>query len=126
MNHLFVSAAALAIATGLAHTILGEVLIFRRLRRGTLVPTWGGDVLREPHVHILWASWHLPTLLGWCLAAMLVELAARPGDALASSLAGLICVGLAACGLTVLVGTRGRHPGWLAMLLIAALVEAGR
>jgi hypothetical protein len=29
-------------------------------------------------------------------------------------------------GLTVLIGTRGRHPGWVAMTLVALLVETGR
>jgi hypothetical protein len=26
----------------------------------------------------------------------------------------------------VLIGTRGRHPGWVAMALVSVLIEAGR
>lgn len=58
MNAWLLAAAALAFATGLAHTVMGEMLIFQRLRRGSVVPTFGGEVLREGHVRILWASLH--------------------------------------------------------------------
>lgn len=126
MNTLLLAAAALAFVTGLAHSILGEVVIFRRLRRGAFVPTWGGDALRERHVRILWASWHVLTLLGWCMAAMLVELAAWPATDVTRGVARLICLGMVTGAVTVLVGTRGRHPGWLAMTLVALLIAASR
>lgn len=126
MNILLVAAAVLAFATGLAHTVIGEVLIFRRLRRGTVVPTFGGDVLRERHVRILWASWHVLTLLGWCMAAMLVELATWPASDITRMVARLISTGMFSGALLVLIGTRGRHPGWLAMSLVALLIEASR
>lgn len=126
MNPAFLAAAALAFATGLMHSVFGERLIFRHLRRGTVVPTHGGDLLRQHQVRILWASWHVLTLLGWGLAAMLVVLASAPQDVLALSLSRLIAWAMGAGAMTVLVGTRGRHPGWVAMLLVAALVELGR
>lgn len=126
MNMLLIAAAVLAFATGLAHTVIGELLIFRRLRRGTVVPTFGGDVLRERHVRILWASWHVLTLLGWCSAAMLVELAALPASGITRIVARLISLGMFSGALLVLIGTRGRHPGWLAMSLVALLIEASR
>jgi hypothetical protein len=125
MNTLHV-AAALSFATGLAHTVLGEVLIFQRLRRGTVVPTHGGNALGERHVRILWASWHVLTLMGWCMALMLVELAAWPTNDMTGAITRLISVGMLTGGLTVLIGTRGRHPGWVAMTLVALLVETGR
>ena len=124
VNTLLLAAAALAFATGLVHTVMGEVLIFRHLRRGTVVPTFGGDVLRERHVRILWASWHVLTLLGWCMAAMLVELAGWPASDITRSVAHLISLGMFTGAMTVGIGTRGQHPGWLAMLLVALLVEA--
>lgn len=126
MNMLLIAAAVLAFATGLAHTVIGELLIFRRLRRGTVVPTFGGDVLRERHIRILWASWHVLTLLGWCMAAMLVELAALPASDITRIVARLISLGMFSGALLVLIGTRGRHPGWLAMSLVALLIEASR
>lgn len=126
VNTWLLAAAAVAFATGLAHTVMGEVLIFRRLRRGTVVPTFGGEVLRERHVRILWASWHVLTLLGWCTAAMLVALAAWPASDMTGALARLIELGMFAGAMTVLIATRGRHPGWLAMSMVALLIEASR
>jgi hypothetical protein len=125
MNTLHV-AAALSFATGLAHTVLGEVLIFQRLRRGTVLPTHGGNALGERHVRILWASWHVLTLMGWCMALMLVELAAWPTNDMTGAITRLISVGMLTGGLTVLIGTRDRHPGWVAMTLVALLIETGR
>jgi len=46
MNAYFVAAAATAFVVGLVHSVLGEKLIFQRLRQGGgLVPTNGGNVL---------------------------------------------------------------------------------
>lgn len=126
MNSSYIAAAALTVATGLAHSAIGESLIFRHLRKRTFVPTFGGDVLRERHVRILWASWHALTLLAWSMAAMLIVMATAAISELTLVLARLISIGMSAGSITVLVGTRGRHPGWIAMLLVAALVEFGR
>jgi mRNA interferase RelE/StbE len=41
-SHLLIPAALLTIVVALVHSILGEVLIFNRLRAGTIVPTQGG------------------------------------------------------------------------------------
>lgn len=126
MNTWLLAAAALAFATGLVHSVMGELLIFQRLRRGTIVPSFGGGVLRERHVRILWASWHVLTLLGWCMAAMLAALAAGPDSDMTRTLARIIGLGMSAGAMTVLIATRGRHPGWLAMSLVALLIEAAR
>lgn len=126
LNTMLIAAAALAFATGLAHTVLGEVLIFRRLRRGTLVPTFGGELLRERHVRILWSSWHVLTLMGWCVAAMLLALAQWPASDMTRVVERMLSLAMLAGGVTVLFGTRGRHPGWVAMSLVALLIEASR
>lgn len=126
MNTWLLAAAALAFATGLVHSVMGELLIFQRLRRGTIVPSFGGGVLRERHVRILWASWHVLTLLGWCMATMLAALAVWPDSDMTRALARLIGLGMLAGAMTVLIASRGRHPGWLAMSLVALLIEAAR
>ncbi len=126
MNPSFIAAAALAFATGLAHSIIGEWLIFQRLRRGGWIPTFGGELLRQRHVRILWASWHLVTIMGWGLAALLLALASAPPTPLAMHLARVIAVVTLMGGAIVLLGTRGRHPGWVAMALVGVLVEWGR
>lgn len=127
MNRYFVAAAAIAFLVGLVHSVLGEKLIFQRLRQGTaLVPTNGGHVLGESHVRILWASWHIVTVFGWCIAAVLLRLSL---PATAESLTGFVVPTFALAALAgaalVLVGTRARHPGWVGLLAMAVCTWLG-
>ncbi len=126
MNWYFASAGALCFATGLTHTIFGERLVFRRMRANGLIPTNGGQVLREPHVRILWASWHLVTVYGWMAAAVLGWLALPQQAALAASPVtwAIIAASLTSSAL-VCIGTKGRHPGWLALLGVGVLAGLG-
>ena len=122
MNQLFLAAAALAVLVGLVHSVLGEHLIFRRMRQGGLVPTNGGRVIGERHVRIIWASWHVLTVFGWCVAAVLVWLSeAWPKGAGSPFLANAIVVAMLAGSALVLVGTRAKHPGWAGLLGVAIL-----
>ena len=121
MNRLLVAAAVLAFLVGLAHSILGEVLIFRRMRERGLIPTNGGRVIGERHVRILWASWHVLTVLGWCLAGILVLLAQAKFQGSGPLLQAIFLAMLASSAL-VLIGTRGRHPRWVGLLGVAVLV----
>lgn len=121
MNHLLAAAAVLAVLTGLGHTVIGEVMIFRHLRRGTLVPTRVTAPMREFQLRIIWASWHLLTLLGWALAGVLWLSAVSPGLLPAIVLQG-VAVAFALSGLLVLIATRGRHPAWAVLLVISALI----
>lgn len=42
-----------------AHALnTGEFLIFKRMRQGSIISTQSEPLLRERHVHMLWASWH--------------------------------------------------------------------
>ena len=120
MNRLFLAAAILSFLVGLAHSILGEVLIFRRMRQGGPIPTNGGRVLGEGHVRILWASWHVLTVFGWCLAAILVWLSQvqTVGSAFLSQ---AIVMAMLAASVLVFVGTKGKHPGWVGLLGVAVL-----
>lgn len=127
MNSYFIAAAILAFLVGLGHSVLGEVMIFARLRQGGLIPTNGGGLLRESNVRILWASWHLLTVLGWGMAAILLVLAipvpqwvGQPIIAQAIALSMLLGSALVA------IGTNGRHPGWIGLLGVAVLVWLGR
>ena len=124
MNSALALAAGLLAATGVAHSVLGELWVFRRLRtHGGLVPTGGRPVLGERQVRILWATWHLITVLGCAFSALLWRLAAGPGEtALAAWLADGAAWTLVAGGVLVLYGTNGRHPAWAVLLLAATLV----
>ena len=123
MQNLYLLTAILAVLTGLAHSVLGEILIFQHLRRGSLVPALGAPPLRERHVRILWATWHLVTLFGLAFAGLLFQLAL--GRAVtASHVTGAIVFANLGSAVLVLVGTKGRHPGWVALAAVAALTVA--
>lgn len=124
MDAWLTAAAILLAITGLVHSLLGERLIFRHLREGTWVPQRGAPPLRARHVRILWATWHLASVLGAGFAVILWSLAGTP-DAPARQLVLPALGGASALGaLLVLVGTRGRHPGWVALGVVTALVFA--
>lgn len=123
MNMLLMMAAGGLALVGVVHSVLGEVVVFRTLRTRGMVPTAGHPVLREWQVRNLWATWHLASILGWALSALLWRLANAPADAdLRTWLAQVAVVALLASALLVLGATRGRHPAWAALLAIAALV----
>lgn len=122
MNWLFFTAGLLSVVVAAVHSVLGERWIFRRLRRGGVVPTDGGTVLREPHVRILWASWHILSVFGLVLAALLFVQSVHPGPTwipLAIALAMTIASAL------VYFGTRGKHLGWVGLLGVAVLTVLG-
>lgn len=124
MNMLFVLAAGVLALVGLAHSVLGELLVFRALRTEGVVPTAGRPVLREHQVRILWGTWHLVTVLGWALSALLWRLGTAPwGDAALSAwVADVAGVATLASGVLVFYATDGRHPAWVPLLAVAALV----
>ena len=123
MNHWLVGAAALVFIIGLVHSWLGELRVFRHLRRGGVVPTGGDPVLRAFQTRILWASWHLVTVLAWALAALLLWLAQPAAQVASGGTVERICaVALVAGAGLVLWSNRGRHPAWIALLAAAALV----
>jgi hypothetical protein len=124
MNTALVLAASGLALVGAAHSVLGEIMVFRRLRqRGGIVPTGGQPVLREPHVRILWGSWHLVTVLGWALSALLWRLGTGTSGAdLGAWVADVAAAASLASGLLVFYATDGRHPAWVALLVVATLV----
>lgn len=123
MNATLLLAAVGLALVGLAHSVLGEILVFKALRVQGLVPTAGYPVLRERHVRILWCSWHLVTLLGWALSALLWRLGTSASDTtLAWWTTDVVGMATLASGVLVFVATRGSHPAWFALMSIAALV----
>lgn len=122
LQSLLFAAAVLAALTGVVHSLLGELLIFRHLRVSALVPSLPAPPLQGRNVRILWATWHLASVFGWAWAGLLWRLARSPEAALpASTVLGLAAAAFLTGALLVLVGTRGRHPGWLALGAVGAL-----
>ena len=126
MRAYMFAAGVLALIVGAAHSVLGEILIFRHLRSRGLVPAMGAPPLRERHIRILWASWHLATVFGWASGVLLLQLAS-PGteSALRALVANTIALAFLGGSLLVLIGTKGRHPGWIGLLGVAALAWFG-
>ncbi len=126
MQPFLLAAGVLAIVVGLVHSVLGEVLIFRRMRSHGIVPTVGAPLLRESHVRILWASWHIVTILGWAMAAILLRLAFLTDyRVIEAFVVNAIIAAMLCSALLVLIATRGRHPGWIGLLGVAALTWLG-
>lgn len=120
MGHLYLAASIILTLTAVVHSVIGEVMIFHKLRDGGLVPTLGAPPLKVRNVRILWASWHLTSIFGLVFALVLY----RVGMGVPLSTAELVDAVAIACfagGLLVLIGTKGRHPGWVALSLAAAL-----
>jgi hypothetical protein len=121
---LLVAAAALAVVVGIVHSALGEFLIFRRLRWGGLVPSEAAPVLAPRHLAIIWASWHALTVFGLALAAIVLRIAeGLPAAELVGFVRGSIALAMSVAGGLVLFATRARHPGWIALLLVAVMIE---
>lgn len=120
MQILFFAAGVLAALTGVVHSVLGERLIFRFLRQGSFVPTTSTPPLRESHIRILWATWHVGSVFGWAFAGILLHLAFAPLDtSLSQFVLSAIVSSYFGASMLVLVGTKGQHPGWIALLLVA-------
>jgi hypothetical protein len=100
------------------------MLIFRKLRKGTIIPNQAAAPLELRNVRILWATWHLASAFGVGFAAILFFMANRDSAPDAAT-AWTLIVSFAAGSLLVLVATRGRHPGWIALLIVSVLTYLG-
>lgn len=122
MNTYLLIAAVLTIVLGLAHSVIGEVLIFRHWRKGEHKEKIHGAIPMR-HRRIIWASWHIGTIFGFGLAALLYWLASPYSQDLNTDLLEKsVLFPMLASALLVLVGTRGKHPGWIVMLIISVLI----
>jgi len=113
------SAGLLSIVVGIVHSILGEFLIFKNLRNGSLVPNISVPPLRERNIRILWATWHLASVFGFAMGAILIQLAIMPAPQvfIIQSIAFSMCSGSA----LVFYATKAKHPGWVGLLGVAVL-----
>ena len=121
MSFLYLFAALLAFAVGVAHSFLGEKYILIRLfRRGDLPKLFGGT---EFTARTLRFAWHLTSVAWWGAAALLFLLAQGPISSAAVS-GVLAAVFLVSAGITVIV-SHGRHLSWLVFLAISVIALYG-
>lgn len=117
---LLLIAGLLALVVGVVHSLLGEVLIFKKLRNHTLIPTIAPAPLLEKHVRILWATWHIASIFGWALGILLIKISI--GQELASS-EYIQYTGWAmfCSGVLVFIATKAKHPGWVGLCMVGIL-----
>lgn len=126
MRAYMFAAGVLALIVGAAHSVLGEILIFRHLRSRGLVPAMAAPPLKERHIRILWATWHLATVFGWASGVILLRLASPSTESSLQALVeNTIVVAFLGGSFLVLIGTKGRHPGWIGLLGVAVLAWFG-
>jgi len=119
MNYLLMSAGILSIAIGLVHSILGEFLIFKNLRNGSLVPNISLLPLKERNIRILWATWHLASILGFAMGAILIQLAMTPEPS--TFIIQAIALSMLLGSVLVFYATKAKHPGWVGLLGVTVL-----
>lgn len=126
MNIYLLIAGILCFILGIVHSFLGEYLIFKDKReKKALVPSKGSENLKERHLRILWATWHLVTTFGWCLGALLIKISALEASNLIDFMVKSISTAMILSALLVLIGTKGKHPGWIVLLAIGIVLMIG-
>ena len=129
MNNYLLTAGILCFVMGVFHSIIGEKNIFNSKRnKGNLVPTKASPVLIERHLRVIWVVWHFVSIFICGIGALLVKMA-LPQQ---SSNAGLghysiqvIMYTLLGSAILALVGTKGKHPVWIVLLIVAVLLMIG-
>jgi len=129
MNIYFLIAGILCFILGIVHSILGELLIFNSKRNpSSIVPSKKSADLKERHIRIIWATWHLTTIFGWCLGVILVKISLNQNE-LNTEIIRLIAqstiYAMIAGSILVLIATKERHPGWIILLIIGTLLIIG-
>ena len=115
---LLTIAAALMVATMLVHSILGQ----RRLIRPLLDE--GSGVMQRPLARfIVPFAWHLTSLIGLIVAAILLAWAWAPDHARTVGLAATGMV-FTTSGIWDAIGSRGEHVGWPFLTLIGLVALA--
>lgn len=112
------AAAILLALLGLAHSVLGERYILIRLFRRDLPKLFGGPEFTRRTLRF---AWHLTTILAWCLAVLLVQLA---GSHSPQVLAATIGWALLLAGLLPLLITRAAHLSWVVLFAAGGLCLA--
>lgn len=117
MSPALYSAAFLAVAIAIAHSVLGEKYILTRLfRRKDLPRLFGGTQFTTRTLRF---AWHITTVAWIGLAALLVH--AGSGDPTTSGMLRIIGVTFLVSGLLPLFATRGRHLAWVVFFAIGGL-----
>ena len=112
---LLTAAAVLLVLTMLVHSVVGQ----RRLLRPLLAQQEG--IMAHPLARfIVPFAWHLTSLIGLIVAAVLLAWAWAPEHARTVGLAGTGLV-FSTAGIVDAIGSRGKHIGWPSLLAIGLI-----
>lgn len=117
MAALLYLAAFLAVALGVAHSVLGERFILMRLFRRKDLPKLFGSA--EFTIRTLRFAWHITTVAWIGFGVLLLHLGR--GDLSRSDTLHIIAATCVASGLLPLVITRGKHLSWLVLFVIGGI-----
>ncbi len=111
------------ILLAVAHSILGERLIFDSIKRGRKEHDRAIALLTQRRWDSLWSTWHLVSLIGAGLGAALIAYAAEQNSvALGFGFLGVIATTFGFSTVFWLFGIRGKHPAWIIMAAITILI----
>lgn len=112
-------AVGLAVALGIAHSVLGERYILQRLFRRPDLPTlFGSDLFTKRTLRF---AWHLTSIAWWGIAAAFVALGFNSARGGVVILAGMFALS----GIMALAASRGRHLAWVILLAIGLFAWLG-
>lgn len=124
MNYYLLTASILITFVGILHSVLGEKRLFSKLRSGNVVPTQAPSPLQERHIRILWATWHVVSLFGFGYAALLYWFALPSTNIVFDiGLRLIFSIPVLVSALLVMWATKGKHPGWVGLLLVGVLIS---
>ena len=109
-------AAVLAVAIGLAHSILGERYILVRLFRKPLPPLFGDDSFTRLTLRF---AWHITTIAWFGFAVLLYQ--ASVGQLSISRVLNIVGATFAVTAMIALAASRGKHFSWPVFGAIAIL-----
>ncbi len=116
-NTLLFIAAFLAVAIGIAHSVLGELYLLIPLFRHDHFPKFLGST--EFATRTLRFAWHITTIAWLGFAAILVQLAL--GSISASGVALVVGITFVSTGIVTFAVSRAKHLAWPVFLVIGCV-----
>lgn len=129
LNNWLISAGLLSCILGLIHSVLGEYLIFHTKReKGDLIPKKIDAGLKTRQLGIIWATWHIVSVFGMAIGIILIRMGMMENSLNHRTfLLQLSPLGwsMFVSAFLVLAATKGKHPGWMVLLIIGILIHLG-
>ena len=120
MNYYLLVSGILTILMGVAHSVMGELLIIHPLQKNDTLPAVRGSVRHTKRT--LRFTWHITSVFGFGVAAVLFRLSTiQSFQADHIFIIRAIAVTFFISFLVSLIGARGKHASWLVFLITAVL-----